>query len=100
MITVLLTDKVSDRAPISAADLPSMCGNDNHLLLAAIDVCQARACEAVRLWQRHAPNSQAFAEKESGQQGWRAHLSPETVHLIHVLEECHSVAFELETEAA
>ena len=31
----------------------------------------------------------------SGQAGWRAHLSPETVHLIHVLEECHSVAFEL-----
>lgn len=75
------------------AERPDVDGAD-HLTAALATHLQRIACEGARAAWCQAPISKDWWESETGQTGWRAQISPDTLHLIHVVESMGMLEFD------
>lgn len=75
------------------ADPPDVTGAD-HLAAALARHLQRLACEGARAAWALAPRCREWREADTGQTGWRAQIAPDTLHLVHVVEEMGLMEFD------
>lgn len=86
-IRIHVTETPGLRQPL---DLPE----DDPLIAALAAHLQRIACEGARAAWAMVPRSRDWIETETGLTGWRSQISPDTAHLIHVVEELGLMEFD------